>query len=415
MIGETILVIDSDAETTQNIVSTLEAEDYLVFTAPSGEIGITMAKKVNPVLIFVNPAMAGTSGLEICKTIHGIEPLKNVPIIAFSAFEGVTDPRYATLYGIIDSLKKPFSPEELISKTRNVLSMKSVEVQPAVEEEIGFGESQEALAIEEPEITKIQKEFAEEIEVSAQTVVKHREDIESDKTVVKQMKEEMEEKTEHIQIPSEETTEIIGEREKTYVLKKSMRRRGVRNRLFVPIIIAIVIIVIFSAAGIVLYKKGLLPGTKVPLPVAVKPSRPVQQQVVKVAPPQEQQKPQQPVAESKPAQAPAPAPAPPMPAQAPTAKPSPAPAPKVIPEAKPAGKAIYSVQIGAFKNWDNAEALIKQYKEKGYEAFIYKSTRKDKEILYRVLIGKFENKKEASKLTKNINAKENIKAIIFRE
>lgn len=396
MIGETILVIDSDTETTQNIVSTLEAEDYLVFTAPSGEIGITMAKKVNPVLIFVNPAMAGTSGLEICKTIHSMEPLKNVPIIAFSAFEGVTDPRYASLYGIIDSLKKPFSPEELISKTRNVLSMKSVEVQPAVEEEIGFGESQEALAIEEPEIPEIQKEFAEEIEVSAQTVVKPREEIESDKTVVKQMKEDMEEKTEHIQIPREEPTEIIGEREKTYVLKKSMRRRGVRNRLFVPIIIAVVIIVIFSAAGIVLYKKGLLPGTKVPPPVAVKPSQPVQQQVVKVAPPQEQQKPQQPVAESKPAQAPAPA-------------------PKAIPEAKPAGKAIYSVQIGAFKNGDNAEALIKQYKEKGYEAFIYKSTRKDKEILYRVLIGKFENKKEASKLTKNINAKENIKAIIFRE
>ena len=404
MIGETILVIDSDTETTQNIVSTLEAEDYLVFTAPSGEIGITMAKKVNPVLIFVNPAMAGTSGLEICKTIHGMELLKNVPIIALSAFEGVTDPRYASLYGIIDSLKKPFSPEELISKTRNVLSMKSVEVQPAVEEEIGFGESQEALAIEEPEITKIQKEFAEEIEVSAQTVVKPREEIESDKTVIKQVKEEMGEKTEHIQIPREEPTEIIGEREKTYVLKKSMRRRGVRNRLFVPIIIAVVIIVIFSAAGIVLYKKGLLPGTKVPPPVAVKPSQPVQQQVVKVAPPQEQQKPQQPVAESKPAQAPAPAPA------------TPAPAPKAtaIPEAKPAGKAFYSVQIGAFKNGNNAEAMIKQYKEKGYEAFIQKSA-KNKETIYRVLIGKFENRKEASKLAKNINAKENIKAIIFRE
>lgn len=402
MVGETILVIDSDAETTQNIVSTLEAEDYLVFTAPSGEIGIAMAKKVNPVLIFINPAMAGTSGLEICKTIHSMESLKNVPIIALSAFEGVTDPRYASLYGIIDSLKKPFGPEELILKTRNVLSMKSVEVQPeiesqpAVEEEIGFGE--EAIAIEEPEIPDIQREFAEEIEVSAQTVVKPKEEIESDKTVVKP-KEEMEEKTEHVQIPPEEPTEIIGERERTYVLKKSMRRRGVRNRLFVPIIIAVAIIVIFSAAGIVLYKKGFLPWTKVPLLVAVKPAKPVEQ-VVKVAPPQEQQKPPLPVAEGKPAQAPAPAPAP---------------APAQAPAAKHAGKAFYSVQIGAFKNGNNAEAMIKQYKEKGYEAFIYKSTPKDKEILYRVLIGKFENKKEAVKLAKNINAKENIKAIIFRE
>ena len=48
MTGKTILAIDTDAETTQQIVSVLEAEDYLVFTAPNGNIGIAMAKKVNP-------------------------------------------------------------------------------------------------------------------------------------------------------------------------------------------------------------------------------------------------------------------------------------------------------------------------------------------------------------------------------
>ena len=48
MLGETILVIDTDSETTQQIVSTLESEDYLVFTAQSGNIGLTMAKKLIP-------------------------------------------------------------------------------------------------------------------------------------------------------------------------------------------------------------------------------------------------------------------------------------------------------------------------------------------------------------------------------
>ncbi|MBU4320386.1 MAG: SPOR domain-containing protein [Thermodesulfovibrionales bacterium] len=40
---------------------------------------------------------------------------------------------------------------------------------------------------------------------------------------------------------------------------------------------------------------------------------------------------------------------------------------------------------------------------------------KDKETLYRVLIGKFENKKEAATLAKNIEAKEKAKAVIFKE
>jgi DNA-binding response OmpR family regulator len=56
MAGKTILAIDNDTETTQQMVSILEAEDYLVFTAPNRDIGIAMAKKVNPSLIFINPA-----------------------------------------------------------------------------------------------------------------------------------------------------------------------------------------------------------------------------------------------------------------------------------------------------------------------------------------------------------------------
>ncbi|MDI6745393.1 MAG: response regulator [Thermodesulfovibrionales bacterium] len=78
MTGKTILAIDTDTDTTQQIVSILEAEDYLVFTAPNGNIGIAMAKKVTPSLIFINPALSGTSGLEVCKTIHSTEQLKDI-------------------------------------------------------------------------------------------------------------------------------------------------------------------------------------------------------------------------------------------------------------------------------------------------------------------------------------------------
>jgi cell division septation protein DedD len=79
------------------------------------------------------------------------------------------------------------------------------------------------------------------------------------------------------------------------------------------------------------------------------------------------------------------------------------------------GKISYHVQLGAFKNSNNAEALAKDYKAKGYETFIQKSAGKDKEVIYRVLTGKFENKKEAAALAKNIEAKEKAKAVIFKE
>lgn len=91
-----------------------------------------------------------------------------------------------------------------------------------------------------------------------------------------------------------------------------------------------------------------------------------------------------------------------------------APSTAQMPEKKQAGKALYSVQIGAFKNEKNAEILVKQVREKGYDAFV-QTTPKDKEMLHRVLIGKFEDRKEAGKLAEDIRNKENVKAIITVE
>ncbi|MBI4689684.1 MAG: SPOR domain-containing protein [Nitrospirae bacterium] len=457
MVGETILIIDTDTKTTQEMVSILEAEDYLVFTAPNGDIGITMAKKVNPLLIFVNPAMAGTSGLEICKTIHSMEQFKNVPIIVLSAFEGAMDSRYTSIYGIVDSLKKPFGLEELIRKTKAVLAGKPFESQPVeqAEEYMDFGVSEETMPVEE-ETLSLNKGFDEEIDFSDRTEVKPTEDIDfSDKTEVMSKKEDFdfseetetkqrfgsiaEEKTEYMETPVSRPEEAKVASERTYVLKKSARRRGAKNGLLIPIVAAAGIVIMLGTAGFLLYKKGSLPwiGTKPQKQIAAKPATPLEQ--VAQIPPSGEQKPEPPAAESKPVPSATPPQVPiSSPEVKPTAKTTTAPQPATAPvprseiksaaavssvpvaksavktEVKPTAKGGYSVQIGAFKNENNAAALAKQYKDKGYDAFVQK-WQKNKETLYRVLVGKFENNREAVKLAANIRDKEKTKAIIFKE
>lgn len=463
MTGMTILIIDTETDTIQKIMSTLESEDYLVFTASERDVSIQMAKKVNPSLIFINIGMSGASGLEICKTIHDTETLKNIPIIIITPHSGAIDSRYTALYGIIDSLKKPFTSEELVSKTKNVLATKFVEAQP-IEEEIDIklfeeegikavpiekekedievkpikdeAEAQlveEGWMVEEPVHEKIEaKPIEEEIEV------RHIEDeldallmeegigsgkgkehktpekmpdiqkrvpneIVSDKSELEQMKGGTEEeKTE--QIPSEESegtlsdsTVVSEEAGKTDISKRRIREKGRRSSLLIPIVVLVLITI--AAGGYFIYT-GLWQEAKVQIPFLTKPVKPVQQRPLKVEPSKEQQIPPKAVEESKPA---------------PTSVPAQEKKIEVKPEAKPAGKPIYSVQIGVFKNEANATSLTKKYKEKGYDAFIRKSTAKDKGILYRVLIGKFDNKKEAAKLTNSIHAKENINVVIFRE
>ena len=105
MTNLTVLVIDTDTETIQKIMTALETEGYLVFTASEKDVSIKMANKINPSLIFVNIGMSGTSGLEICKAIHEIESLKDIPIIMITPHGGELDSRHKTVYGIIDTIK----------------------------------------------------------------------------------------------------------------------------------------------------------------------------------------------------------------------------------------------------------------------------------------------------------------------
>jgi len=381
MANKTILLIDSTSETAQDIAATLESEDYLVFMSSTAEFAVAMARKVKPALILVNPAMAGASGLDICIKLHEIDELSSVPIIALASFEGEMDPRYRSEYGIVDLLRKPFTHEELIAKIAGALSAGGEDVTP------------------EP-----WKEATGQEEIPGEKAGR------SDRIVVRLKEKKEEKETEKVQIPEEAApsgqpleTEEITEREgeRAFVAKKPMRRRrSSGSKLSLPVIVA-ALLIILGAAGVMVYKMGLIPGTEVKKAVMVKPPQPAQEQPVQ-EPPAPEQKPQQEVIQAKPH--------PPAAVSPPAAMSSPPPV--QLPEKKPAGKALYSVQIGAFKNEKNAEALAKQYKEKGYDAFV-QTIPKDKEMLHRVLIGMFQDRKEAGKLAEDIRNKENVQALVM--
>ncbi len=358
MAGKAILVIDSDSETAQRIESALESQDYLVFIASTEEFGITMARKVKPALIFVNPAIEGGSGLDICRTIHGMETLGSVPVIVLSPFEGELDPRYRLEYGIVDALGKAFTPEELISKTAKALSLKVSEATHPPDEESTPDERPGEREKEEMPETEQEVPWEEPMVLE-----------EAPKT--------------------EEPPE--GEGSRPFATKKAPRRRRSQgSRLAVPAIAA-AILVILAAAGFVLYKAGLIGEKEVKRPAMVKTPPAGAQKSPEVAHP--------PVSPSAPATAGVPA----VPPTVPT--------PGHEPESP--GKPAYSVQIGAFRNEKNAEALVQQFKEKGYDAFVQTIPR-DKEMLHRVLIGRFGNRKEAGKLAAKISSKEKVRVVVTR-
>lgn len=86
-----------------------------------------------------------------------------------------------------------------------------------------------------------------------------------------------------------------------------------------------------------------------------------------------------------------------------------------LPVSKPSHKPFHSVQVGAFRNEEYAQEFMKKLQGKGYDAFIQQGSTKDKVPIYRVLIGKHEDRKAAEELAREIESKEQIKTTLFSE
>ncbi len=76
-------------------------------------------------------------------------------------------------------------------------------------------------------------------------------------------------------------------------------------------------------------------------------------------------------------------------------------------------KQVYSIQVGAFANERNAVSLVDKLKQKGYKSFILRQSRPGGKILHKVLIGKFDRRKEALESSRILLQKQGIETFIY--
>jgi cell division septation protein DedD len=61
----------------------------------------------------------------------------------------------------------------------------------------------------------------------------------------------------------------------------------------------------------------------------------------------------------------------------------------------------HAIQVGAFRNWENARDLIEIFKRKGLDVYWISMERSNRGILYKVLVGHFMDRNEAAEFAKN--------------
>jgi CheY-like chemotaxis protein len=121
MDNKRILVVDDEPHLIRSLSFILSKEGYEVLTASNGEEALQKVIESKPALLFLDVMMPKKNGYEVCEEIRKMPDLKETYILILTAKGGDIDREKALSAGADGFMTKPFSPQEVISKTKTIM------------------------------------------------------------------------------------------------------------------------------------------------------------------------------------------------------------------------------------------------------------------------------------------------------
>lgn len=118
MAGETILVVDDEANIVDLVRMYLEREGYRVESAADGGQALEQIHAHPPALMVLDLMLPIVDGLEVCRRVRADSDL---PIIMLTARDEDVDKIVGLELGADDYLTKPFNPRELVARVKAIL------------------------------------------------------------------------------------------------------------------------------------------------------------------------------------------------------------------------------------------------------------------------------------------------------
>lgn len=115
-----ILIIDDNIEIV-NFLTEEYSKDYRCICARNGKDGLAVACEQHPNLIILDYMMPEMDGLEFCKSLRKFQPTSTIPIIMLTAKDDEKTKLESIKNGIDSFISKPFNPDELGLRIRQLL------------------------------------------------------------------------------------------------------------------------------------------------------------------------------------------------------------------------------------------------------------------------------------------------------
>ena len=122
MTRKKILIADDNQNIRDALTYLLEDEGYEIELAKDGAETIRLIRKQQPDILFLDIMMPEMNGYDVCRTIRSDQALKDIYIIMLTAKGQVAEQERGMDVGANEYIVKPFSPMEILSRVKQVLS-----------------------------------------------------------------------------------------------------------------------------------------------------------------------------------------------------------------------------------------------------------------------------------------------------
>jgi DNA-binding response OmpR family regulator len=116
-----ILIVDDEPYIQRALQFVLKKEGFEVEVASDGEEGLRKAIELKPRIMYLDITMPKMTGFEVCEAVKNDDRTKDIHVVILTGKGQDLDKDKGIAAGANEFMNKPFSPKEVVAKTKEIL------------------------------------------------------------------------------------------------------------------------------------------------------------------------------------------------------------------------------------------------------------------------------------------------------
>lgn len=117
---QSMMIIDDNADM-RSYITSIFSNDYRIYEAMNGEVGLAMIRKYLPDIIISDINMDELDGVELCRVLKADNALNHIPVILITGEANSEIELQGFETGAVDFVAKPFERSLLVARVNNIL------------------------------------------------------------------------------------------------------------------------------------------------------------------------------------------------------------------------------------------------------------------------------------------------------